>query len=202
MSSTATPVSICSNALLMLGDNPISSFDETGDRVRLAANLWPMVRDYVLRRHPWNCAIKRVTLNPDETAPAFDYARQFTLPGDCLRVLSTGLERTRCPYRIEDGKVLSDASGISLRYIYRNENPATYDALLVWGLTQAMRAVLVYGITASTSLEQQVEMAMRDVLRQARTVDGQEDEPDALDHSPLMEARYTATGSSRYRGAW
>lgn len=199
--STATPVSICSNALLMLGDNPISSFDEDGDRVRLASNLWPMVRDYVLRRHPWNCATRRVVLNPDEDAPAFDFSRQFTLPGDCLRVLSTGLERTRCPYRIEDGKVLSDASAIQLRYIYRNENPATYDALLVWGLTQSMRAVLAYGTTASTSLEQQVEMSMRDVLRQARTVDGQEDEPDAMDHAPLMEARYVAGGRSQYRGA-
>ena len=202
MSSTATPVSICSNALLMLGDNPISSFDETGDRVRLAANLWPMVRDYVLRRHPWNCAIKRVALNPDEDAPAFDYSRQFTLPGDCLRVLSTGLERTRQPYKLEGGKILSDSALISLRYIFRNENAATYDALLVWGLTQAMRAVLAYGTTASVNFEQQCEVAMRDVLRQARAVDGQEDEPDALDHSPLMDARYNAFGSSRYRGAW
>jgi hypothetical protein len=65
-----------------------------------------------------------------------------------------------------------------------------------------MRAVLAYGTTASTSLEQQCEVAMRDVLRQARAVDGQEDEPDALDHSPLMDARYTSFGSSRYRGAW
>ena len=34
-----TPVTICSNALLMLGDNPIADFEEDNDRARLAANL-------------------------------------------------------------------------------------------------------------------------------------------------------------------
>ena len=62
----ATAVSICSNALLMLGDNPINSFDESAtpgglDRARIADNLWPSTRNSILRSHPWNCAIKRAT---------------------------------------------------------------------------------------------------------------------------------------------
>ena len=188
--SSATPVSICSNALLMLGDTPISSFEDNSDRSRLAANIWPTARDYVLRRHPWNCAIKREVLNPDEGAPAFDIVRQFTLPGDLLRVLSVGREGERIPYKVEGRKILSDVAALQLRYIYQNDNPATWDALLVWGMTQVMRAVFAYGITQSTSLEQLVETVMRDVLKQARAVDGQEDEPDALDDSPLIYARY------------
>lgn len=188
--SSATPVSICSNALLMLGDAPISSFEDDSDRARLAANIWPTARDYVLRRHPWNCAVKRVVLNPDMDAPAFDYARQFSVPGDLLRVLSIGRDGERIPYKVEGRKILSDASALQLRYIFRNEVTSTWDTLLVWGMTQVMRAVFSYGITQSTSLEQLVETVMRDVLRQARAVDGLEDEPDALDESPLMLARY------------
>lgn len=188
--STATPVSICSNALMMLGDTPISSFDDGTDRARLASNIWPTARDYVLRRHPWNCAIKREILNPDETPPAFDYAYQFTLPGDFLRVLSIGEEGDRIPYKVEGRKILCDEPALLLRYIWLNDNPATWDSLLVWGMTQVMRAVFAYGITQSTSLEQLVETVMRDVLKQARAVDGQEDHPDALDDSPLLAARY------------
>jgi hypothetical protein len=188
--STATPVSICSNALLMLGDAPISSFDDNSDRARLAANIWPTARDYVLRRHPWNCAIRRQTLNPDAEAPAFDFAYQYTLPGDLLRVLSIGEQGTRVPYRVEGRKILTDARPLLLRYIYRNEDCALWDSALVWGMTQVMRAVFAYGITQSTSLEKLVETVMRDVLQQARATDGQEDEPEALDDNPLMEARY------------
>jgi hypothetical protein len=185
-----TPVEICSNALLMLGDNPISSFDDDSDRARLAANLWPMARDYVLRMHPWNCAIKRVNLAPETTPPAFGAKAAFVLPGDCLRVLSVGNDGERVRYKLEGRRILMDGNSCLLRYIFRNEDPASWDSLLVWGMTSAMRAIFAYGISQSNSLEQSVSTSMRDVLRMARSVDGQEDEPDAMDHSPLQEARY------------
>src|SRR3546814_19099578 len=72
-----TEVSICSNALLRLGADPINSFDEADnfgsniERARLCANLWPNVRRQVIRSHPWNCATTRVVLSPDAAAPAF-----------------------------------------------------------------------------------------------------------------------------------
>lgn len=187
--STATPVSICSNALLMLGEAPLSSFDDDSDRARLAANLWPTARDYVLRRHPWNCAIKRLTLNPDAEAPDSDYARKFTLPGDCLRVLSVGQQYEVVDYRIESGKILCDEATLVLRYIWRNENTASWDAGLVWGMTLVMRAVFAYSTTQSASMEQLVETVLRQVLKEARAVDGTEDRPEPMDDNPLMWAR-------------
>lgn len=185
-----TAVSICSNALLMLGDNPISSFDESNDRARLASNLWPTARDYVLRSHPWNCATKRVVLSPETTTPAFDWTQQFLLPGDCLRVLSVGLDGERPSYKVEGGKILMDDTICRLRYIWRNETPASWDSMLVWGMTVSMRAIFAYGIAQSATLEQVIDQALREVLRKARATDGQEDEADALDHSPLYEARF------------
>ena len=185
-----TAVSICSNALLMLGDNPISDFDESTDRARLASNLWPTARDYVLRMHPWNCATKRVVLAPEADAPAFGWTAQFLLPGDNLRVLGVGEQGERPRYKVEGGKILMDETVCKLLYIWRNENPATWDSMLIWGMTMAMRAIFSYGIAQSTTLEQVIDQAMREVLKKARAADAQEDEADALDDSPLVQARY------------
>src|SRR3546814_17689916 len=94
-----TEVSICSNALLRLGADPINSFDEADnfgsniERARLCANLWPNVRRQVIRSHPWNCATKRVVLSPDAAAPAFGYANRFQMPGEWLRTLAVPLDR-------------------------------------------------------------------------------------------------------------
>jgi len=107
--STATPVSICSNALLMLGDTPISSFDGSTKVASLADALYDSTRDSILRVHPWNCAVKRVTLNPDAEAPAFDFARQFTLPGDFLRTLQVGDRAARPDFRHEGRRILCSA---------------------------------------------------------------------------------------------
>lgn len=60
-----TPEEICSNGLLLIGDKQISTSEfttPTTDRGRLAAALWPTIRDFVLRAHPWNSCIRRVTL--------------------------------------------------------------------------------------------------------------------------------------------
>ena len=66
MSNSA--VSICSNALLLIGDAPIDSFDIPNDRTRLVSNLYASKRDKVLRLHPWNCATKRIILSPELNA--------------------------------------------------------------------------------------------------------------------------------------
>lgn len=199
---TTTAVSICANALLMLGQRPISSFDEAqeNDHALLAASLWPTVRDYVLRSHPWNCAIKRVSLAADVDAPSFDYRHQFTLPGDFLRALSVGREGEGADYKIEGGKLLSDEGPCLLRYIFRNDDPASYDGMLVMALTAAMRCAFAYPTTQSTSLEAQLDAVLRPLLKQARAVDGMEDTPERMGDSPLMQARYMGSTHSRFRG--
>ena len=195
----STPVSICSNALLMLGDAPIADFNEGSDRARLAANLWPTARDFVLRLHPWNCAVKRVVLAPDILPPAFEWGAQFTLPDDWLRTLQVGEGNDFEEYRIEGRKLLMNSNACQLRYIWQNDQPASWDSILVWAMTMAMRAVFAYGVTQSGSLEEAIDRALRGVLQKARAADGQEEPPDALSDNPLMRARFGGGGWSRFR---
>jgi hypothetical protein len=185
-----TAVGIASNALLMLGDKPIADFTESSDRARIAANLWPSVRDSVLRSHPWNCAIKRESLLPDTGAPAFDWSYQFTLPGDCLRVLSVGEIGADEEFKIEGRKLLMDASPCDLRYVFQNDNPDTYDPMLVDLLTVTMAHRMCYAITQSATLTQEIGDRVDRLARKARAVDGQDDTQDAWSDSPLMAARY------------
>lgn len=187
---SATPVSICSNALLLLGDAPIADFAEDSDKARLASNLWPTARDHVLRSHPWNCAIKRVVLSPDVTAPAFDFSQAFTLPSDWLRTLSVGEIGERPSYKIEGRKILMNDTVCKLRYVFRNETPATWDSMLVWTMTGVMRSLFAYPITQSGSLEELIDRVLEQMMKKARSVDGQEDEPEAFDESPLLAARH------------
>lgn len=198
----ATAVSICSNALLMLGDKPINSLQESSDRARLAANLWPDMRDFVLRAHPWNCATKRVMLNPQAQAPDFDFEYSFLLPGDWLRTLQVGQRGERPEYQIEGRTILMHENVCRLRYIWRNDNPATWDALLVHAMTLVMKSAFAYPITQAGSIEQLAQAVLAPILKQARAVDGQEDDVDYLDDSPLYAAGFIGGGSaSPYRGS-
>lgn len=192
--SMATGVSICSNALLMLGSQTINDFNEPVARASIAANLYPTVRDDLLRTHPWNCTIKRVLLAPDATPPAFGYDNQFELPADFLRVLEVGQAGLQIDYLVEGRHILANATSVELRYVYLNPVENTWDANLVALMTLAMAAAMAYAITQSAavrdSLKQELEMAKR----VARAVDGQEDPPQTLGDERLYASRFGARG--------
>lgn len=186
----ATKVSICSNALLLLGAKTINSLSEDSDRASLASNLYDSQRDAVLRSHPWNCAVKRVVLAPDATAPAFDYGAQFTLPGDWLRTISVGNENYEVDYKHEAGKILANGTVLPLRYIYRNDNEATWDAMLVSAMELKLAAEMAYPITGSASMADMMHQKFLQTLRQARALDGQDDPPQTLGDFPLLNSRF------------
>lgn len=190
--SMATGVSICSNALLMLGAQTINDFSDqlNLDRAKLCANLYPTVRDDMLRSHPWNCAIKRVVLAPDAAAPVFGYQQSFELPADFLRVLEVGESGAQIDYLVEGRTIQANTTVLELRYVFRNEVESTWDSSLVRLVTLAMAAVLAYPVTQSSALQQSLEQKLELSLRRARATDGQEDPPQTLGDERLYSARF------------
>lgn len=190
----ATRVSICSNALLLLGGKTINSLDEGTDRASLASNLYDSVRDSLLRSHPWNCAVKRVILAPDTETPAFDYTAQFTLPGDWLKTISVGPDGYEVDYKHESGKILANGTSLALRYISRNDNEATWDSMLVHAMELKMAAEMAYPITGSASMADLMNGKLLQHLKAARAVDGQDDPPQTLGDFRLLNARFGGSG--------
>jgi len=182
-------VQVCSNALLLLGADTINSFDDETDRAKLVSNLWPNSLDAILRSHPWNCAITRAALAPDDSAPAFEWPYQFTLPGDCLRILSIGEQGENPEYRPEGRKILYDESVLKLRYIYRNSDVPSWDALLVQAAEAYMAMTCAYPITKSAAMFDAMTKLWDLKLRLARNVDGQEAPPEEVGDFPLLSAR-------------
>lgn len=184
--ATATDVSICSNALLLLGQKPINTLAESS----LAENLWPSVRETVQRSHPWNCCIRRRVLAPDVVAPEFDWSYRFLLPEDWLRTLQVGESGREMDYQSEGRYLLANETALRLRYVAANEDVASWDTLLVNAATYGMAAALAYPVTSSASLAQVMEQKLQQALREARTVDGQDDPPQTLGDFPLLAARF------------
>ncbi|QXG42252.1 hypothetical protein [Pseudomonas viridiflava] len=191
----ATAVSICSNALLLLGAQSINDFDEPVDRAKIAANLYPSTRDDLLRNHPWNCCIRRVVLAPDATPPAFGYSHQFELPADCLRVLEVGASGVSIDHLVEGKRIQANTTALELKYVFRNEVEDTWDSSLVMLMTLSMAASMAYAITQSSAVQQSAEQKLEMAKRRARAIDGQEDPPQMLGDERLYSARFQGAQS-------
>lgn len=184
----ATQVSICSAALMLLGDSPIADLSENSKRAQLCANVYPLARVEMLRAHPWNCAIKRAVLAPLSTTPAFEWPYQFNLPADLLRVLQVGLDGSPEDYRVEGRRIL--ARGNTLRLSYVADVPeGQWDTLLVEVMTKRMVKDIAYPVTKSASLAEAKAREFEIAFKRARSVDGQENPPEDWADSPFIAAR-------------
>lgn len=185
-----TDVSIASNALVMLGGDPFSSFDEPKPQVRMLANVYASVRNDVLRLHSWNCATTRVILAPLVTPPAFDFAYQFQLPGDWIRTLQVGEKGDPIEYRTEGKRLLADVNTLPLVYCFRNEVEDTWTDNLVHVMELALAAKLAYAITSSTSVRDSFRDEYMRQLKVAKAVDGQDDPPEEFTRGTFLESRF------------
>jgi hypothetical protein len=84
MAAGDTDVSICSDALVMLGASVISSFDEGSPAATASARLYPDLRDTLLSRYPWSWSIKKVQIARLVTAPLNEWKYAYQLPGNML----------------------------------------------------------------------------------------------------------------------
>lgn len=84
MAAGDTGISICSDALIMLGAKAITSFNDGTDESNTCDRLYPDVRDSALVTYPWTFNTKKVKLAQLLTTPTSVWRYQYQLPGDKL----------------------------------------------------------------------------------------------------------------------
>jgi len=84
MAAGDTGVSICSDALLLIGAKAISSFNDGTDESSVCDRLYPDIRDSVLVTYPWSFGMKKVQLAQLITTPNSVWRYEYQLPGDKL----------------------------------------------------------------------------------------------------------------------
>lgn len=204
MSGVVTSVlDIYNLALTRIGHEPLAAETERGkggDRCRLH---YPILRDVVLRAHPWNFAIRRVALAQLVFTPAFEYDYAYALPTEpyCLKVIRTdyeavgfastavygfpgmhGISPMAIEYRIESVRIngtdvralLCNESALKIEYIARITDVAQYDALFVDALSARLAAEIAIAMTDNQSVTKTLMDLYAAKLSEARSVDAQE----------------------------
>lgn len=167
-------VDLFNDALVVVGAQLGLDVNEDSKGMKACNQRWPRVRDAVLRAHPWNCVTARAVLQRESTAPAWGYAYSYVLPADpwCLRVLQ--MEYRDQEFRVEGRRLLTDETEAKILYIYREENPALYDPLLVEALIARLSAEVCYRIAPNATLVQGLWQFYGLKKSEATMVDAQE----------------------------
>ena len=188
----ATPgeTSIANAALVCLGEKRIDSLDEDTRTARILKDRFDEVRDSCLRSHPWNFAKQRVSLAADATPPVWGFARQFTLPHDCIRVLEVDDDDLGYPWEIHGRKIATSISDpLEVVYLRQVEDVREMDSLFrqYWALHLALD--VCEAITGSSSKLRQVAAKIEAIEPQVRAANGQENQPPEIPRGLWERAR-------------
>jgi len=125
MATGDTDVSICNDALVLLGSEGVTSFDDGSTEAAICSALYPNIRDLFLSMYPWSFAQKKVELQRETTSPDFEWTYQYALPSDMLSTLRsvTNTSAIGAPsiteWEIVGNKLMTDQTTIWVDYCYR-----------------------------------------------------------------------------------
>ena len=187
----ASQVEISNGALAFLGDSPITSMDDNTNRAILCKTFYPFVRDYVLRSHPWRCAIVRYTCGLLTEMPIFGFNYKFQLPDNCLRVigLEASSEDETIVWGVEGKELLSNSSNGNIVYVKRVDDPGEFDSMLTNTIMVRLAMFLASAITDKAVLIDGLKRLYDITIQEAKSVNAQEGSTQTIESNALTNVR-------------
>ncbi len=183
-------INLCSTALLKLGAQSISSFEEGTVEAEVAGRLYPMVRDALLSSYPWSFAVGHQKLNRLASAPLVDFQYSYALPNDFLRIISAGCgtKGSGIEYRIFENRLHTNVSEVNLTYIRRPEEES-FPAFFYDALSAKLAAEFCLPLTENSSRAQDLYKYADQVITAARLTDAQQSTPQKFEDFSLIGVR-------------
>lgn len=198
-----TETEVCNLALSEIGAKLISNYEEDSTEEARACRLhFAQTRDGLLRRHQWNFAQVRADLSQDATAPVSDWDSAWTLPADCVRLISLPSDSPYKPHQefaLEGRKVLvRDLDAVTILYV-SNAVPVTdWDPLFIDALSLALAGKLAKSIAHDVAMSQAADARFAQLaLPAAVTADARETQSNE-NHGPAWRRAKSSVVGARF----
>lgn len=144
---------IINKALTEVGATPVTSIDDGTNNADILSRVYEISLKSILSECKWNFATKRalLTLSADmlawyDTGETYVYVR----PSDIIKIFGTN--SPSATFREELDYIISDTSGLGIRYVYYLEDPTKYSHLFIEAFIDKLCSDIAYMIVNSSSL--------------------------------------------------
>lgn len=204
MASGDTKLSICSDALILLGASPLSSFSEGTGAAQICDRLYDDIKDSLIASYPWSWSFKKIKLARLTTTPVNEWKYSYQLPGDALlgvrAVFNTSVAGGRPishGWEIYENHLDTNEEEVWIDYQYAPSEsvlPTYFVQLLKYAMASEIAEAVTDQITKGQYYEQKAfgapsENRRGGFMRTAMNIDGSSKSTEAIEDYTLIAVR-------------
>ena len=171
-----TPVDLCSRALILIGAEPITSFEDGTTEALVSVNMYEDVIRTSLVNTRWRFATNQAVLNLITSEPTGRYDRAYQLPSGYLMVHTATVEDNIIDYQIYGDKLFADTSAsdtVILDFTFR-ANELDFPSYFTIAVEYALAMVFATSVARDASLAALMEKQATSAMAKARSLDSQQ----------------------------
>mgnify|MGYP001319717605 CR=1 FL=1 len=184
-------IDIASRALVLIGAEPITSFDSSSTEALVASNMYEDTVRATLATARWRFATEQAVLNQLTDTPTgrFDIAHQ--LPSDLLILHAVTINDRLIEYTVYGDKVFSDSTTndtLIADYTFRAEE-VNFPSYFSLALQYSLASIFATSIARDDRLMQIMETKANMLMAKARNLDSQQQTTRRLSTSRFITDR-------------
>tara|TARA_R100000951_G_scaffold114868_1_gene121121 strand:+ start:131 stop:715 length:585 start_codon:yes stop_codon:yes gene_type:complete len=168
-------IDICSRALILIGAEPITSFDDDTSEALIAGNMYEDIARTNLTSTRWRFATNQAILNRLSEAPTGRFDSAYQLP-DYLFLHAVTVRDFQIEYNVYGNKVFCDADVADVLiadFTYR-ANEVDWPSYFSVCVEYAMAVVFATALIRDTSLSNLMSTQYEFLMAKARSTDSQQ----------------------------
>tara|TARA_R100000278_G_C5407078_1_gene141741 strand:+ start:77 stop:664 length:588 start_codon:yes stop_codon:yes gene_type:complete len=178
MTSTAanSAIDIASRALVLIGAEPITSFDSGSNEAVVASNMYEDVIRASLSSARWRFATEQAVLNQLTDTPTGRFAIAHQLPADTIIVHTITVNDNLVDFTVYGDKVFSQqtsSDSLIADYTFRaNEN--TFPSYFTLAVEYSLASIFATSIARDDRLMNMIETKAQQLMAKAKNLDAQQ----------------------------
>ena len=186
-----SPLDICSRSLILIGAEPISSFDDGSTEALVCVNLYEDLVRTSLTNTRWRFATNQQVLNRLTNEPTGRYDQAYQLPTDSIMVHALTVNDNNIDYQLYGDKAFANTSTADVviaAYTFR-VSATHFPSYFTIAVTFSLAVVLATSIARDASLAQLMTVRADGAMAKARSLDSQQQTTRVLETTRFLTAR-------------
>ena len=186
-----SPLDICSRSLILIGAEPISSFDDGSTEALVCVNLYEDLVRTSLTNTRWRFATNQQVLNRLTNEPTGRYDQAYQLPTDSIMVHALTVNDNNIDYQLYGDKAFANTSTADVviaDYTFR-VSEIHFPSYFTIAVTFSLAVVLATSIARDASLAQLMSVRADGAMAKARSLDSQQQTTRVLETTRFLTAR-------------